>query len=176
MRFVFARSRRAFATQSTLVLKQVMAELVCQHVAEHESPERVVWPHDDPCLIEFRACVDEAGALEGRQSESEPPGRGDLVVHLDSAWRHEPPEEQPIRLGGRLNQFDALDPVVVLLAEDIERTTNFGGRRRMMTTGGRPPSAHEREVRATRSTNPARVTAEAAGHVAIIAHEWRMCV
>jgi hypothetical protein len=93
---VVSGTRTALAAQATLVLQDMVSELVRQDVAEHEATKRVAWPGHDTFLGEIRARRQELRSLRTRQCKSKPPRRRRLVVEDDSPRPEQLCQGQPL--------------------------------------------------------------------------------
>lgn len=161
---MIARAGAAPPAQAPLVLKNVMADLMREDMAEHEALQRIARPGQDTVLAKVCARVTEYCSLLLRQRVWKAPRRYWLVVEANATRSDERSKEKP-PIGGRgWDQLYGFESVVDLLTEGRKRAADVRRRDRMMAPWTCTPYADHRKRRPSRSTNLTWVTSKAVSH------------
>ena len=97
-----------------------MPKLVRKDVAQHEPPERVTRPGDDPVLVGAGARREKPRTLIRRELEPKPPRRWGLVVEHDSPRTDEPPEWELCAYHRSWDELHTHQAVLELFAESLQ--------------------------------------------------------
>ena len=100
--------RSARASQSSLVLQEVMADLVGEDVAEHEPTETIVRPRHNARTLDRGSGGLEQSAIGRTKTCSHAPGRPRLVVKEDVSRRSECAEWQASTVRRSRHEFDTV--------------------------------------------------------------------
>lgn len=159
-----ARPSASFAAESALVLEHVMAKLVGEDVAEHETPQRISWPSYDTVLAEVGTGIPQLHSLVLREGVRKPPRRRGLIVETYLARPNELAEHESAPFGRRGHQLHRLEPVVRLRAEGREGFADVGSRGGMMSSRAGPTYPDHGKGRPSCGANGTRIASAAVGH------------